>query len=139
MLFAQIQDWGIVMFYERFIHLCKERGISPSSAAANAGFNKGTVSVWKKKYESGIDVTPDQDVINKICIFFKCSEPWLRGIEQKEKALVNNDEELTEYLEMLRTRPGLKMMFQLAKDASKEDVERAVKVLEAMFGKDEDV
>ena len=37
---------------------------------------------------------------------------------------------------MLRTRPEIKMMFQLAKGATKEDVEKAVRVIEAMFGKD---
>ncbi|MEA4955742.1 MAG: helix-turn-helix transcriptional regulator [Pseudoflavonifractor sp.] len=72
------------MFYERYLKLCAEKGISPSSAAINAGFNKGTVSVWKKKYESGTDVVPEQDVINKICAYFKCSEQWVRGIRQKE-------------------------------------------------------
>ena len=39
-------------------------------------------------------------------------------------------------MEQLRTRPELKMMFQLTKDATKEDVEKAVKVIEAMLGKD---
>ena len=48
----------------------------------------------------------------------------------------SEDAELNEYLEMLRTRPEMKMMFQLAKGATKEDVEKAVRVIEAMFGKD---
>ena len=52
----------------------------------------------------------------------------------KRKA-VNGDEELTEYLEELRTRPEMKMLFQLTKDATKEDVEKAVRVIEAMLGK----
>ena len=74
------------MFYERYLLLCSKRGgIKPSSAATAAGFNKGTVSVWKKKYEHGIDVTPDQDTIDKICTYFGCSERWLRGLEEKEK------------------------------------------------------
>ena len=56
----------------------------------------------------------------------------LYGDTPKEKPLVNDDEELTEYLEQLRTRPELKMMFQLTKDASKADVEKAAQVIEAM-------
>lgn len=75
------------MFYERYLQLCDAAKIAPSAAATNAGFNRGTVSVWKKKYEVGIDVTPDQEVINKICKFFGCTESWLRGIpSQKEKS-----------------------------------------------------
>lgn len=75
------------MFYERYLQLCKEANIAPSAAAMKAGFNRGTVSVWKKKYELGQDVTPDQEIINKLCAFFGCTESWLRGISlKKEKA-----------------------------------------------------
>lgn len=70
------------MFYERYVSLCTREQLSPSAAAGKAGFNKGTVSVWKKKYESGQDVVPEQEVIDKICAFFGCSESWLRGIEK---------------------------------------------------------
>lgn len=74
------------MFYERYLQLCEEAKIAPSAAATKAGFNRGTVSVWKKKYEVGLDVTPDQDIVDKICNFFGCTESWIRGIsEQKEK------------------------------------------------------
>lgn len=75
------------MFYERYLQLCEEAKIAPSAAATKAGFNRGTVSVWKKKYEAGMDVTPDQDIVNKICDFFGCTESWVRGISsQKEKS-----------------------------------------------------
>lgn len=70
------------MFYERYVSLCTRERLSPSAAAGKAGFNKGTVSVWKKKYEAGQDVVPEQEVIDKICAFFGCSESWLRGIEK---------------------------------------------------------
>ena len=73
------------MFYERYLHLCDRSGLTPSAAAIKAGFNKGTVSVWKKKYTSGIDVRPDKDVIDKICSLFNCSESWLLGIDEDEK------------------------------------------------------
>lgn len=73
------------MFYERYLSLCTSKRLSPSAAATKAGFNRGTVSVWKKKYESGIDVRPERDVIDKICVFFGCSEMWLLGIEAKKE------------------------------------------------------
>ncbi len=79
-------DRGIVMFYERYISLCAARKIAPSAAATKAGFNRGTVSVWKKKYEAGLDVSPEQDIINKICAYFGCTEQWLRGIAETKKA-----------------------------------------------------
>lgn len=50
--------------------------------------------------------------------------------EEAEKS--NEDEELAEYLEYLRTRPEMRMLFKLTKDATKEDVEQAVKIIEAL-------
>lgn len=44
-------------------------------------------------------------------------------------------EDLREYLDVLRTRPECRMLFSLAKDATKEDVERAVAIIEALKGK----
>lgn len=73
------------MFYERFLTLCKGKGITPSAAATQAGFNKGTVSVWKKKYEAGVDVRPEKDIMDKICSFFNCTEAWLIGADEQEK------------------------------------------------------
>lgn len=57
------------MFYERYILLCNRKDLSPSAAATKAGFNRGTVSVWKKKYEIGQDVVPEQNIIDRICAF----------------------------------------------------------------------
>ena len=71
------------MFYERYILLCNRKDLSPSAAATKAGFNRGTVSVWKKKYEIGQDVVPEQNIIDRICAFFGCPETWLRGIEKE--------------------------------------------------------
>ena len=73
------------MFYERFLTLCEGKKIAPSAAATQAGFNKGTVSVWKKKYTAGVDVRPEKDVVEKICNFFGCNETWLLGIDGHEK------------------------------------------------------
>ena len=41
-------------------------------------------------------------------------------------------DELTEYLEKLRTRPECRMLFSLTKDAAKEDVEKAVAIITAL-------
>lgn len=54
------------------------------------------------------------------------------GISEEEKPLVNDDKELTEYIQMLKTRPECRMLFQLSKNATKEDVEKAVRIIEAL-------
>ena len=69
------------MFYDVYMQLCKNKNLSPSAAAIQSGINKGTVSVWKKKWEKGIDVDPDKTTIDKLCSFFDVQETDLRGLE----------------------------------------------------------
>lgn len=133
------------MFYDLYCDLCKRKGITPTRAAVEMGLSKSTPTAWKKQ-----GITPQAAQLQKIADYFDVSIDFLLEkhpqqivrnaahvvAPENEKPLVNDDEELTEYLELLRNRPEMKMMFQLAKDASKEDVEKAVKVIEAMLGKD---
>ena len=79
------------MFYERYMELCKKSKLSPSVVASQAGFHKATVSIWKKKYEAGIDVRPGKDIVEKICAFFDCSESWLLGFEVNKKMPTSDD------------------------------------------------
>ena len=69
------------MFYDVYMQLCKNKNLSPSADAIQSGINKGTVSVWKKKWEKGIDVDPDKTTIDKLCSFFDVQETDLRGLE----------------------------------------------------------
>lgn len=67
------------MFYDRFQHICNEAGISPSRAAIECGFNKGSVSFWKKKYENGEDVEPKLEILKSISECFGVSIDYLTG------------------------------------------------------------
>ena len=91
------------------------------------GFNKGSVSVWKKKYEEGADIKPTTEILNKIAEYFDVSVDYLLGNEPKSE-----DKELTEYLEFLKYRPEGKMLFSVAKGCTKEEIEQAVKIIEAL-------
>lgn len=82
-------------------------------------------------YEKGYREMPN-DTLVKIADYFNCSTDYLLGRTDNE--FINDDEELTEFLEHLRTRPQLKMIFSLTKNATLETVERTVKVIEAMLG-----
>ena len=55
----------------------------------------------------------------------------------KAEALVNGDAELNEYLEELKNREECRMLFSLAKGATKEDVMRAVAIIEALRREEE--
>lgn len=119
------------MFYDRFKQLCEKKGVSCNKAAIEIGLSNATPTKWKKT-----GATPVGETLDRIAAYFNVSTDFLLGIEsKKEKPFVNGDEELTEYLEILKTRPEMRMLFQLSKDATKEDVESAVRIIEALRNK----
>lgn len=119
------------MFYDRFKQLCEKKGVSCNKAAIEIGLSNATPTKWKKT-----GATPVGETLDRIAAYFNVSTDFLLGIEaKKEKPFVNGDEELTEYLEILKTRPEMRMLFQLSKDATKEDVEAAVRIIEALRNK----
>lgn len=96
-------------------------------------FNKSRSWISDMKRGAGL---PDENMIRAIANALNTTVEYLTGeSDQKEKPLVNDDKELTEYLEMLRTRPEMKMLFNITKDATKADVEKAVKIIEAYLKK----
>ena len=118
--------------YDRIIELCKAKGVSGSRMCLDLGLSKSTLSDIKSGRKKGVSVPTAQ----KMASYLGVSVDFLLGEEdQKEKPLVNEDQELTEYLEILKTRPEMRMLFQLSKDATKEDVEAAVRIIEALRNK----
>lgn len=115
------------MFYDVYLDLCKKAGKKPSAVASELGINKSNVSNWKNN-----GYTPRGDALQRIADYFGVTTDHLLTGEEKEKSFVNDDEELTEYLEMLKNRPECRMLFKISKDATKEDVEQAVKIIEAL-------
>ena len=119
------------MFYDVFISLCKLKGVKPSRAADDCKINRSNVVSWRKN-----GYTPRGDALSRIADYFGVTTNYLLGIEnfdsEKKKALVNEDEDLTIYLQELKDRPEMKMLFDTARNATKEDIEQAVKIIEAL-------
>ena len=115
--------------YENIIALCEQKGIKGGKMCTDIGMSKGILTDLKMGRQTSISTANAQ----KIASYFDVTVGYLLGEEeQKEKPLINGDEELTEYLEILKTRPEMRMLFQISKDATKEDVEAAVRVIEAI-------
>ena len=53
------------MFYDKFVALCAKRGITPNKAATEIGFDRTSISKWKK---SGF--TPQGKTLVKIAKYF---------------------------------------------------------------------
>lgn len=77
---AQLSGCDFV-FYDRFVQICSERGVSPSRAAIEAGLSKSTVSKWK----STPDAEPTGAAIKKLTEYFGITIAELMG-EEIEKA-----------------------------------------------------
>lgn len=70
------------MFYDRFTSLCKQRGITPSRAAIEAGISKSLVTKWKSNKVQD----PSAEVARKLSAYFGITVSELLGEETKKAA-----------------------------------------------------
>ncbi len=107
------------MFYDKYAQLCKQRGISNSAAAAEAGLSRSLVTKWKtNKVE-----TPSPEVLEKLSAYFGIPISELLGEEEmgikKEQPIDLNglSDELVELIGVLKELPNDKILalLQLAK------------------------
>lgn len=64
------------MFYDRFIELCNNTGVTPAKVADTIGLNKSTMYMWKKQ-----GTTPKYDTLQKLAEYFSVSVNHLLGVE----------------------------------------------------------
>ena len=70
------------MFYDKFVQICKSRGITPSRAAVEAGLSKSTVTKWK----TTPNAEPTGAAIKKITEYFGITIAELMGETEKAPA-----------------------------------------------------
>ena len=129
--------------YQRIRKRRGELGLSQEELAQKMGY-KSRSSI--NKIEMGENDIPQSKIV-QFARALNTTPAYLMGWEdnpdQKEKApaeaeaLVNGDPELTEYLEELRTRDEMRMLFSITKGATKEDVMRTVAIIEALRREEE--
>lgn len=84
---------GDIVFYDRFAYLCKQKGVSVSRGALEAGISKSLVTKWKTNNTE----IPSPDVIGKLSKYFGLPVSELLGEEpsktpgETEKAPMPND------------------------------------------------
>ena len=96
-----------------------------SDLVTDLNLTASTVSDWAngKKY-------PRVDKMQLLADYFGILRSDLT--EEHETSKMTDDIELQEYLEELKNRSELRMLFSLTKGATKEDVEKAVRIIEAL-------
>lgn len=100
--------------------LRKKNGYTQEELAKMLKVSKSTISM----YEQGERI-PAFETMEAIADIFNVDMDILYGRENKR-------DELNEYLEELRTRPEMRMLFSISKGATKEDIEKAVAIIEAL-------
>lgn len=114
----------------RLKELRKGMGLTQAELAEKVGTTQATLSGWENE-RFAIAST----FIPVFCRFFGCSADHLLGTDIPDP-LVNNDPELTEYLEELKNNPEMRMLFRVTKGATKEDFEKAVAIIKALLKKE---
>ena len=67
------------MFYDRFVELCSQKGVTPSRAAVEAGLSKSTVTKWKQSS----DAIPSGTVLKKLAAYFGKSVAEIMDLQQE--------------------------------------------------------
>jgi len=115
---------------KRILDLMGNKHGAGKELALHLGIHPSVITDWKAGRNKAY-----RKYVAQIAEYYGVSVDWLTGLsdekDPKKKPLINGDEELTEYLEQLRTRPEMRMLFSISKNATKEDVERAVAIIEA--------
>ena len=111
------------IFSENLTNLLQRCGKTQLQLANSLDVSKSTVSSWC----SGSKM-PRMGKIDEIAAWLSVSRSEL--IEEGGGNTDNKD--VSDLLEALRTRPEMRMLFSVSKDASKEDIEKAVAIIEAL-------
>ena len=116
-------------FAERLRTIMKERGLSNSAIAKLCDIDKSNIT----RYLSGT-YEAKQDVVYRMASRLNINPAWLMGydvpIEADSNVIPSEDDDLSSYLEELRTRPEMKMLFKTSKGMTKEQIQAVVQMIE---------
>lgn len=125
---------GIRLFYDRFIALCKEKGICPSRAVEAIGMNRASAVKWKN------GTVPGGATLHKLAEYFGVSVDYLLDNEETPDAhgeIVRLDADSLEVLRAVRERPDMKILFSVSKNVTPEDLAKAIRIVDAFKAEEE--
>ena len=125
--------------YENIAGLCAQNNISVYKLCTDLGMRNSVISDLKTGRKKGLN----SETLSKIADYFGTPVDYILGNTPKEKTpavtvydehdnIIRLDNETLELLDSLRNRPEMKMMFSVSKNATKEDIIKAVKIIEAL-------
>ena len=113
------------MFYDKYAQICKQRGVSMSAAAMEAGLSKSLVTKWKV---NKVDV-PSPDVLKKLSAYFGVPVSELLG----EEEMGIKKEQPTEFDGLSEKR---KALMQFAMEVPEDKAEMILQVMRTILQND---
>lgn len=110
---------------DKIIQLLKTQHKTQKDLTDYLGLDKAMFSQWKSR-----KTVSYMKYIVRIAEFLGVSVGELIGSEKVKNDPVYLDDETRELLDALRLRPEMRTLFKVSKNASKEDVEMAVGIIE---------
>ncbi len=112
----------------RLKELRNSRGLTQEEVGKVIGVQKAAI----QKYEKGDVKNLKRSAIEKLSKFYNVPASYIMCLDEKE---TKEQKEVSEILEIFKNRPELTMLFNLTKDATKEDIMKAAKIIETILGK----
>lgn len=113
------------MFFDEFLYWCNNAGVSPSRAAIESGLHESAPSAWKQK-----GVTPSLRTLTRLAEYFGITVDEL--LDHTKSMPANMVEEMQD--ELFEKR---KLLFDLSKNATEQDLDKFIKMLEIMIGRND--
>jgi transcriptional regulator with XRE-family HTH domain len=112
---------------ERIRSLREHANLSQAKLGIKLGVSSQAVSKWETN-----KAEPDSDILRELCNIFNVTSDEILGI----LARGDNDNDIWDLRESLRRDPERRMLFDAARNVSKEDIQTAVRILDALKGTD---
>lgn len=89
------------------------------------------------RIESGAGKTyPTTDIVMKLAACFDVTSDYLLGKSDDPNPSTDPDSDLWELREQLRRTPEMRTLFDMSKKATREDIEKTIKILKTLKGED---
>ncbi|MDD3394314.1 MAG: helix-turn-helix transcriptional regulator [Anaerotignum sp.] len=118
--------------------LCKEKGIAISRLERDCGFSNGYIRKLKEGKFPSDRLSVIAEYLNVSIDYLltgKEPEPNITVVDDENNVIVL-DVETLELIDSLRSKPEMKMLFSVSKNATPEDIIKTVKIIEALKGKE---
>ena len=114
----------------RLRELRLNKGLTMKQVGLALGLAESTISLYETEKRQ-----PDISTLGRLADFFEVSVDYLLGREETpapETHGGSEDREIREYLQLVKDDPKYRMMFDLTKDATLEEIKATVAFLKAL-------